>query len=1438
MDDPVEDVTDQNEIHSAFDSRTFDRDVQIRVGDTVGSASISPSGRDVVLASREGLHIVDLDSPYSPPRHLAHYSPWEVADVQWSPFASRDSWIVSTSNQKALVWNLELNTPHAPIEHTLHAHTRAITDINFSAHHADILATCAVDSYVHCWDLRRPAKPAMTFADWNAGATQVKWNRQDEHIIASSHDKFLRIWDDRKGAYPLKSIEAHSTKIYGVDWHRTRSTAFLTCSLDRTIKFWDFSKDVDEPERVIRTVFPVWRARHTPFGLGVLAMPQRGNYDLHLYDQRLNGQTPRDGLIKPVHSFDGHHDQVKEFLWRSRGGVESGIDNRDFQLISWGMDKELHLHRMDSQYLQAVGHEKGREAQKHLKITRTGAVYKSFREEKVQPPDGDKDNAEARQTRPFGLGALVSAAGMSKTPLSVGPLGDTGFPASSISMYGRRPTKRAMNPIKWMEGVKMGHRRESVADPFSVGGGNALGHNIHSSGDTRESLSDEMTYVAKKYKKVNFETADVLRRVATVTLHGPWASDGKPAFLRVSIKFPDGYPTSAAAICNFERTTTAISQEIRNKLLIEVESIVSHYLSRKVGCLEALITYLLGERDLEQSIAIPIANIVDEPADESSSDEDPVGEQAEDMETSATGVLGLGIGQPNVPLPKACGAYWSNDGRLVCFFPPKPEPKPLFNLSALRTGDRSQKSHRHFEGFGRLVENSPSSKERMSSVNEHQEDDETSSTDSLTSPSSSSSSAASDDISRLPARFKPPSAWRAATLKFHKSSSHSSGGQTRQSAAKKPPSIISIHDLSNLLPAKKFLAEEYRVFGPGPEVCHHNALVAQKHGMVDLAAVWNLCEHILHDKVPLEIMDQVLRREPILVLAKRNMVRVKRRDSGVELQFDEPPSVANPLIKGRVKWGKHPLASSYLIPSLFSHFEKVADTQMLAMLSCLFWEPAAREGVSNALMESNHQDLPIAMKAPAFSLDYFPSRTVAWSLFQGGKANGESTSPLAGSVAMGSVPWDYFNSRLGVYGSAGSSNGPWSKDAAPSEPVTSYSTGNTPPAQGKISSRNPSFSASLSTSPDFSQRSSKRSASNMSAALGSSTQTFSLAASSPPNEKFSTDADISTSAPSGGVTWGSTTVYKSSVTPSPEKRRRSFNRRRSSTFDGNSSDDYDEEEERAFSSTEDTLSTNQQVYKPSGTPIVKVRLQNQHLFDDDAYASSPLLDRQRSNLYLAYREIYAEQLGMWDLAIPRAEILKFNGLASYWMSGAEKAEREDSYPRSGTQQKSTEPRQSLLTMAAAQQQAKALQIPPSATGSPRLAPSRPAVANTNGPPEMRRTPSQRLNPTARPFVPQTSTPPGSIKRTTSPALRLNDQNMAREKSASLSNRPSCVICWQPILGLSCYCPSRNHLLHAECLGSLSPRGEGVDEEDLDCFCADIPSTSWSSSEHHEPPRFV
>ena len=492
-------------LESAFDSPTFGQDGSFRLDKPVGSASISPCGRDVVLASRQGLHVIDLDSPWSPPRHLAHHTPWEVADVQWSPFAARDYWIVSTSNQKALVWNLALANAQSSVEHVLHGHSRAITDINFSAHYPDILATCAVDSFVHCWDLRHPSRPAMTFCDWFAGATQVKWNRQNPHVLASSHDKFLLIWDDRKGAHPLRSIEAHATKIYGVDWSRTETSNLVTCSLDKTIKFWNHTKDKDEPDRVLHTPFPVWRARHTPFGFGLLAMPQRGDHDLHLYDRRTDAVNDVEQIVTAVHRFEGHDDQVKEFLWRPRGNVTENIDDREFQLVSWGTDRILRLHNIDAEVLGNVGYQKGMQMKRRMNFTRKHAVYRTFRENPLDAegnsPGGNRafNGTEALEMR------SAPTVGMSRAPVPfIGGYGSGDF-ASPIVGH-RTGASKEMDPISWMRGVKIGKRETSPSGTHhSVSSIFSPSLKTDPTWDIFESLGEEITHMGDKFKKVKFD---------------------------------------------------------------------------------------------------------------------------------------------------------------------------------------------------------------------------------------------------------------------------------------------------------------------------------------------------------------------------------------------------------------------------------------------------------------------------------------------------------------------------------------------------------------------------------------------------------------------------------------------------------------------------------------------------------------------------------------------------------------------------------------------------------------------------------------------------------------------------------------------------------------------------------------------------------------------
>ena len=392
---------------------------------------------------------------------------------------------------------------NASVEHVLHGHKRAITDINFSTHHPDILATCAVDSYVHCWDLRRPFKAAMTFCDWFAGATQVKWNRQDAHVLASSHDKYLKIWDDRKGSQPLRTIAAHSTKIYGVDWDRWDAQKVTTCSLDQSIRLWHYGKEIDEPEKVIHTSFPVWRARHTPFGAGILALPQRGDNDLHLYDYMYDIVCGAGTIAESVHQFRGHSNQVKEFLWRPRGTVTSTLDDRDFQLVSWGADQHVLLHEVNEEVFDKVGYRKGMECKQKLTLTRRGARYRTFRNEPRKHEDEDTGE---------GLSHFLSGpsfnSGISRNFVPVsGGYGSEGF-MSPVTKKGFSDDEG--NPVSWMQGVKIGKRAIAPSGmPDNVSSLLSPTLQTTSLWDTFESLGEEIVTTLSKFPKVIAEDVSI-----------------------------------------------------------------------------------------------------------------------------------------------------------------------------------------------------------------------------------------------------------------------------------------------------------------------------------------------------------------------------------------------------------------------------------------------------------------------------------------------------------------------------------------------------------------------------------------------------------------------------------------------------------------------------------------------------------------------------------------------------------------------------------------------------------------------------------------------------------------------------------------------------------------------------------------------------------------
>ncbi|KAF7294510.1 WD-REPEATS-REGION domain-containing protein [Mycena kentingensis (nom. inval.)] len=404
-----------NSTDSSDNFRSMQIDMKMLVGDAVGNMSISATGRDIVLAARRGLFVIDLSSALSPPRFLPQGGSWDVADVQFNPHVSRGEYVVSTSSEKLLIWNLLITAgpnggqPSA-IQHILRGHYRAITDVNWhpAPEERDLVVSTGVDSWLWAWDLRAAKNGRAVFglSAFNNGGTQVKWNRKDPHVLASSHGGEVLIWDRRKGSLPITRLPAHRSKIYGIDWSPTRRDELVTCSLDGTIKLWDVASvkegvqdrhttsswgctDCDpsvtqthahtfEPLQTIRTAHPVWRARHLPFGRGVLSLPQRGDTALGMYALgHANATTQPSGDVfgdkpiiveapmavsrsrapswdgdRPVEVFEGHLDVVKEFVWRRYN------DGHTFQLITWSKDRTLRFWPVTEDMMQQVGHER------------------------------------------------------------------------------------------------------------------------------------------------------------------------------------------------------------------------------------------------------------------------------------------------------------------------------------------------------------------------------------------------------------------------------------------------------------------------------------------------------------------------------------------------------------------------------------------------------------------------------------------------------------------------------------------------------------------------------------------------------------------------------------------------------------------------------------------------------------------------------------------------------------------------------------------------------------------------------------------------------------------------------------------------------------------------------------------------------------------------
>ena len=439
---------------------------------------------------------------------------------------------------------------------------------------------------------------------------------------------------------------------------------------------------------------------------------------------------------------------------------------------------------------------------------------------------------------------------------------------------------------------------------------------------------------------------DVQNRFVKFSLYGPWGGNGSFTFLNCQLDFPIAYPSDAIPTFNVEKTAS-IDQDVALKLKENVAIISKAYLIYQRGSMEAVARYLQGEGNVEEIInwtteeqADSNTTVPDIEDESSSGEEDELGgfagNPADGMGLTGSGVLSSSNANANVPPPKACGAVWADNGRLICFFPPKEEKTQslLRSLALSGVSVLSLKKRRLFEGFGKLDPVASMGRTKFSSIELVDIEDvnsETESDDSCTSSSYSSSS--SRDLSSLRDHSKQSHAFQPDILHLSRAAdgSHRSNGSLSISRSGLPilKNIISIHNFEEILPAKTSLAKEYTI--SGLNACRTNSVVASKNGFTDLADIWSLLDLILRDEVPLEALSGEDTASTFLVIAHRTLDSLTRKDSSIGSSYDAISHVGTPRCYGSSKWGQHPLGSTYLVKALYVNNTKQAIYQLLQL---------------------------------------------------------------------------------------------------------------------------------------------------------------------------------------------------------------------------------------------------------------------------------------------------------------------------------------------------------------------------------------------------------------------------------------------------------------------------------------------------------------------------
>ena len=413
----------------------------------------------------------------------------------------------------------------------------------------------------------------------------------------------------------------------------------------------------------------------------------------------------------------------------------------------------------------------------------------------------------------------------------------------------------------------------------------------------------------------------MLNRRLLLALSGPWGPDRKSTWFKCRIKFPDDYPDAAMPTLSFEESHNLANERVAS-MLDEISQISMACQQQQLSSLEAIILYLLGERSLKDSLLLiesqrshNLEAIQTSAASSSDEDDDDSQVQAMDINQSTLATFNT---QYNVPLPKACGALWADDGRLVCFFPHKEEKSPsIVDSLSVKASERSARSFRTvFESFAQFKKIPEHAKYRRAMSGTIDSD-----SDSSGYSSASTSSSSLEDMNVTKQMFLPSIAFPEASLEKHNEitidgSQWSSGDTGHKQTISPHYNYVSLHNCQELLPSRPDLARKYVLSANRHYTCTYNARIAGEANLHDLAEIWSLVDLLVPMEEPLDTIQVSNPSQTAVAAARISVHPIRTKDSAIDLSFDFDQEAADRDKLGSEIWGHHPFGQQWLVEEL------------------------------------------------------------------------------------------------------------------------------------------------------------------------------------------------------------------------------------------------------------------------------------------------------------------------------------------------------------------------------------------------------------------------------------------------------------------------------------------------------------------------------------------